>query len=142
MSYSTTIRNKKEQLLMVPGPTEVDPMIYEILSQKTLSHGDPIFIKEFGECLTDFTKLLHANNDCQSFIISGGGTVGWESIIASLCQVELNDHILVLNGGIFSDKIIRCCKQYNFITHEIKADIGDVISAKQLKQYLTNPKKK
>eukprot|EP01084_Bolivina_argentea_P313632 543137_1 len=130
---------KPQQLLMIPGPTEFDPIVYSSLSRKTVSHVDPSFIADFGECLDNFNKLLCGNNECQPFILSGGGTLGWDCIVSGLCETELNDQALILNGGYFSDNFRECCKAYQIGINEINAScVGDTVSCKQLETYFTN----
>lgn len=132
---------KSGPLLMIPGPTEFDPSVYEALARPTVSHVAPSFINEFGEALERFRLCIKGDSDVEPFILSGGGTLGWDAITVSLCEPELNDRALILNGGYFSDSFIDCCKAYGIAVDEIKAScIGDVVTAKQLEDYLSNEK--
>jgi len=49
----------ERKLLMIPGPTNVDPLVLRALSRPTLAHTDPQFVETFkaraqllGESLT------------------------------------------------------------------------------------------
>eukprot|EP01083_Nonionella_stella_P059519 155737_1 len=82
---------KKQQesskfLLMIPGPIEFDPSVYEALSRKTVSHVAASFINEFGEALERFGTIIKANKECETFILSGGGSLGWDCIISCLTE--------------------------------------------------------
>ena len=126
-------------LLMIPGPIEFDPSVYEALARKTVSHVAPSFINEFGEALDAFIQIIKANEECEPFILSGGGSLGWDCIVTGLCEAELKDRALILNGGYFSDNFRECAKAYGIEIDEIKAScIGDVVTPKQLEEYLSN----
>ena len=128
-----------KQLLMIPGPIEFDPSVYEALARKTVSHVAPSFINEFGQALDRFRLIIKGNESVESFILSGGGSLGWDCIITGLCESELKDRALILNGGYFSDNFRECAKAYNIEIDEIKAScIGDVVTPKQLEEYLSN----
>ena len=73
---SKEAESSPKSLLMIPGPIEFDPSVYEALSRVTVSHVAPSFINEFGEALERFTKIIKGNDVVQSFILSGGGSLG------------------------------------------------------------------
>ena len=68
-------------LLMLPGPTTVDPRVLQAMAKDVVNHrGD-----EFGEIYTETTKLMsktfQTKND--SYIITGSGTAAMEAAIAN-----------------------------------------------------------
>ena len=131
--------SSNKPLLMIPGPVEFDPSVYEALARKTVSHVAPSFINEFGEALDAFRQIIKANEECEPFILSGGGSLGWDCIVAGLCEAELKDRALILNGGYFSDNFRECAKAYGIEIDELNAScIGDVVTPKQLEEYLSN----
>jgi len=131
--------NNMKPLLMIPGPIEFDPSVYKALSQVTVSHVAPSFINEFGQALERFTAIIKGNEETQAYILSGGGSLGWDCIVTSLCEPELNDRALILNGGYFSDSFRECARAYGLAIDEIKASgVGDVVTPKQLEEYLSN----
>jgi len=140
-TLDSTMAEQKQQapsLLMIPGPIEVDDAVYSALARKTASHVAPSFINEFGEALERFLTIIKADSTCFPFILSGGGSLGWDAITASLCEAELNDRALILNGGYFSDNFRECCKAYQIQIDEINAPrVGAVVSPKQLREYLS-----
>eukprot|EP01083_Nonionella_stella_P015492 43371_1 len=145
IAMSRVQEEKKEQpsppakLLMIPGPIEFDASVYEALSRKTVSHVAPSFIDEYGTALERFRKILKASDDTETFILSGGGSLGWDCIVTSLSEPELKHRALILNGGYFSDNFRECAKAYGLGIDEIKAQcVGDVITPTQLEEYLSN----
>jgi len=142
-TLDATMAEQKEQtpssLLMIPGPIEVDDDVYTALARKTASHVAPSFINEFGEALERFLTIIKADATCFPFILSGGGSLGWDAITAGLCEAELNDRALILNGGYFSDNFRECCKAYSVHIDEINAScVGAVVTPKELRAYLSD----
>ena len=140
LAEETKEEEQLKPLLMIPGPIEFDQSVYESLCRKTVSHVAPSFIEEFGSALDRFREIIKGKeNECEPFILSGGGSLGWDCIITSLCEPELKDRALILNGGYFSDNFRECAKAYGLEIDEIKAScIGDVVTPKQLEEYLSN----
>jgi len=132
-------KRKPGPLLMIPGPIEFDPSVYEALARPTVSHVAPSFIAEFGEALDRFVQIIKGDDEVTPFILSGGGTLGWDCIVSSLCEPELKDRALILNGGYFSDNFLACCEAYGVAVDQIKAScIGDVVTPQQLEDYLSS----
>eukprot|EP00485_Elphidium_margaritaceum_P012537 CAMPEP_0202691384 /NCGR_PEP_ID=MMETSP1385-20130828/6113_1 /ASSEMBLY_ACC=CAM_ASM_000861 /TAXON_ID=933848 /ORGANISM="Elphidium margaritaceum" /LENGTH=417 /DNA_ID=CAMNT_0049346785 /DNA_START=124 /DNA_END=1377 /DNA_ORIENTATION=+ len=141
-SIQSDEKQNAEPLLMIPGPIEFDDRVYAALARKTQSHVAPSFIDEFGFALKRFQVIIKANDECESFILSGGGSLGWDAICCSLCEPELNERALILNGGYFSDNFRECAKAYGLAIDEISASkVGDVVTPAQLEQYLSSADK-
>lgn len=135
-SYAPIIKNKnRRSILMIPGPIEFDSSIYAALSKKTESHVSSSFIEQFGQCLERVRAILLADKTVQPFILSGGGSLGWDCLISSLLQTETMDRVLLLNTGYFSDSFRSCLNAYKIEVDEISATIGDVITPQTLEQY-------
>jgi len=90
------------KLLMIPGPTNVDPAVLRALSKPTLSHTDPDFVKIFKEALNDLKKVFMTNSEV--FVIGGSGTLALEMAIANL--IEPNDKVLNIVTGFFGEFLI------------------------------------
>lgn len=87
-------------LLMIPGPTEFDDDVLAAMGRPTASHVAPGFIEEFGSSIEMVREGFLAKNG-QPFIIAGSGSLGWDMIVAGLC--EAGENALVVNTGYFSD---------------------------------------
>ena len=108
------------------------------LGEPSPSHVAPDFIAQFSKTLKLLRRVLFANDDCQPFILSGGGALGWDCIVSSLCDSSMNDRALILNTGYFSDNFAKCCNSYGIECDHVRANIGDVITPEQLTQYFEN----
>jgi alanine-glyoxylate transaminase/serine-glyoxylate transaminase/serine-pyruvate transaminase len=122
---------------MIPGPCEFHEDVMRAMSTPSVSHVDPIFIKEFGSSLSLMRKLFKCQNG-QPFVLSGSGTLGWDVICSNL--LNENDKVLVLNCGVFGDRFVDCLKTYNCVVVDLKTEIGaahslQVLEKELVKQY-------
>ena len=46
----------ERRLLMIPGPTNVDPLVLRALSRPTLAHTDPQFVEIYKEALENLKR--------------------------------------------------------------------------------------
>ncbi|NWG09679.1 MAG: alanine--glyoxylate aminotransferase family protein [Nitrososphaerales archaeon] len=92
-----------DELLMIPGPTNLAPRVMEAMSRPQLSHTDPRFVESFKEVL-DLARYLFVNQTGTPFVISGSGTIGMEAAIVSL--VEHGDKVLCLDNGFFGRRFV------------------------------------
>jgi alanine-glyoxylate transaminase/serine-glyoxylate transaminase/serine-pyruvate transaminase len=132
LDYTPTDRN----LLMIPGPIEYDSNVLNMLANPSLSHVSPVFINEFSNVIKNLRKILGGEKS-QPLILSGSGTLGWDVILANLC--ESGDNILVINTGYFSDSVADCAESYSINVQQLRAqNIGDSVSKLQLSQTLND----
>ena len=89
-------------LLMLPGPTTVDPRVLQAMAKDVVNHrGD-----EFGKIYTETTKLMsktfQTKND--SYIITGSGTAAMEAAVKDLQTLpkcmEWNPKYWMSNGEL------------------------------------------
>jgi len=135
----TTLKDRKEPLLMIPGPIEFDEQVLRSMSTVGTSHMDAGFQNEFGEALEALRTVL-VTKDGQPFIIAGSGTMGWD-IAAANC-VEPGEKVLVLNTGLFGDRFGECLEVYGAKVTHIKASFGDRPSDEEIEKALKADKYK
>jgi aspartate aminotransferase-like enzyme len=92
-----------DELLMIPGPTNLAHRVVEAMSKPQLGHLDPRFLDGFKETL-NLTRYLFVNYTGMPFVISGSGTIGMEASIVSL--IEPGDKVLCLDTGYFGKRFI------------------------------------
>ncbi|MCP8322029.1 MAG: hypothetical protein H3Z52_14005 [archaeon] len=92
-----------DELLMIPGPTNLAHRVAEAMSRPQLGHLDHRFLESFKETL-NLTRYLFVNYTGMPFVLSGSGTIGMESAIVSLIEPE--DKVLCLDTGYFGKRFI------------------------------------
>ena len=122
----------ERKLLMIPGPTNVDPAVLRVLSKPTLSHTDPDFVKIFKEALNDLKKVFMTNSEV--FVIGGSGTLALEMAIANL--IEPNDKVLNIVTGFFGEYFVKISKTHGAIPKVLEAPWGKSIKPEEVKDAL------
>jgi len=122
----------ERELLMIPGPTNVDPAVLRALSKPTLSHTDPEFIKIFKEALNDLKKVFMASNEV--FVIAGSGTLALEMAIANL--IEPGDKVLNTVSGYFGECFVKISKVHGALPRVLETPWGKSIKPEDVKNAL------
>lgn len=90
--------NIEEILLMGPGPSCVPPEVYRALSQKTIGHLDPYFLKIL-DAVKEMLQQIYQTGNTMTIPISGTGSAGMEASFVNL--IEPGDRVLILINGVF-----------------------------------------
>ena len=91
----------ERELLMIPGPTNVDPAVLRSLSQPTLSHVSGAFATILKETVDDLATIFKTKG--LVLPLAGSGTLGAEVALANI--VEPGDKVLAISGGYFGDRL-------------------------------------
>lgn len=131
------MQNKKTSTLMIPGPVEVSPAVYEALTAPIASHVSPKILEAHGAALEKMRKVWLASDDSQPFIIGGSGTIAME--MAATNVVEPGDKVVVMNSGYFGDRMALMLERRGVEVHSIFAEeIGAHPSLDALSEALKN----
>jgi len=123
----------QNRILMGPGPSNVNPKVYDALSKATLGHLDPQFI----ELMNDLIKLLQytfKTENNSTFVLSGPGSLGMEAALVNL--IEPDDKVVVCVGGFFANRMTQIVEKFggNLIT--VKETWGRAIDPQKLEDTL------
>jgi alanine-glyoxylate transaminase/serine-glyoxylate transaminase/serine-pyruvate transaminase len=122
----------ERELLMIPGPTNVDPAVLRALSKPTLSHGSSEFVKIFKETLDDLKEVFMTNT--QVFAISGSGTLALEMAIAN--AIEPGDKILNAVTGFFGEYFVKMSKAHGAVPTVLEVEWGQSVKPEKIKDAL------
>ena len=123
-----------DDLLLVPGPTNLSARVREIMSKPQMSHSSAGFVESFQELL-NLTRYVFASEKGNPFVITGSGTIGMEASVVSL--LEPNDSVLVLDTGHFGNRFalmteaVGCrtdVKKYETGRHAQPDDVEEMLS--------------
>jgi aspartate aminotransferase-like enzyme len=120
----------ERKLLMIPGPTNVDPAVLRALSRPTLAHTDSDFVEIFKETLENLKKVFMTKSDV--FVIAGSGTVALEMAVANV--IEPGDKILNTVAGFFGDYFVKISKVHGAEAKVLEVPWGKCVSARELKK--------
>ncbi len=109
-------------ILLNPGPVNITDKVRQAMTLPDLCHRE----KEFSDLMEAIrTKLLHAFNIEESFtsvLVSGSGTAALEMAVSS--SLTPGRSILVIENGVYGERIGKLCDIYNFHRHTMKLDWG------------------
>lgn len=91
----------EKDLLMIPGPTNVDPEVLRALSRPTLSHVSERFAELLRETIKDLGVIFQTNG--LILPLAGSGTLGAEVALANI--IEPGNKVLVISNGYFADRL-------------------------------------
>jgi aspartate aminotransferase-like enzyme len=122
----------ERELLMIPGPTNVDPKVLHALSKPTLSHTSPEFVKIFKETLDNLKRVFMTENEV--FVIAGSGTLALEMAIANI--IESGDKILNLVAGYFGEYFVKISKAYGAVPKVLEVPWGKAVKPEMVRAAL------
>ncbi len=122
----------ERELLMIPGPTNVDPAVLRALSKPTTSHTGLEFVNIFKETLNDLKRVFMTNNEV--FVVAGSGTLALEMAIANI--IEPGDKILNTVSGFFGQYFVEMSKSHGAIPRVLEVPWGKSIKPEQVKEVL------
>ena len=122
----------ERELLMIPGPTNVDPTVLRALSKPTLSHTTLEFVNIFKEALSDLKQVFMTNNEV--FVIAGSGTLALEIAIANV--IERGDKILNTVAGFFGEYFVRMSQAHGAETKILEVPWGSPLRPETIRDAL------
>jgi aspartate aminotransferase-like enzyme len=122
----------ERKLLMIPGPTNVDPTVLRALSKPTLAHTDPQFVETFKEAIENLKKVFMTRHE--AFAIAGSGTLALEIGVANI--IEPGDKILNVVTGYFGDYFVKVSKAHGAACKILEAPWGKCVETRQVETAL------
>lgn len=122
----------ERKLLMIPGPTNVDPLVLRALGKPTLAHTDPQFVETFKETLENLKKVFMTKHEV--FAIAGSGTLALEIGVANI--IEPKDKILNIVMGYFGDYFVKISKAHGAASKVLDVPWGKNVNLHQVKEAL------
>ena len=121
------------RILLGPGPSMVDPRVYQAMSSPLVGHTDP----EFFHVLSDTSDLLRyvfgTTNDF-TIAISGTGSAGMEAAVTNF--VEAGTKVAIFANGFFSDRFTEMCRRQGAAVSRLEAPWGEVYSDNEARDFI------
>lgn len=117
--------NPPKRLLFGPGPTQVHPRIYEVMSKPIVGHLDPFFF-QVTQDIRDLLQPVFGTQNAFTIAISGTGSAGMEAAVSNF--VEAGTKVVVLANGFFADRISEMAKRQGGQLVRFEKPWGEVFS--------------
>jgi serine---pyruvate transaminase len=121
-----------DELLMIPGPTNLPPEVREAIGRPTMYHRGAEFAALLEKCNKGLQAVFQTANDV--LILSSSGTGGVEAAIVNL--VSPDDRVLVINGGKFGERMAEICTAYGALVTTLDVESGKAAEPQQLADIL------
>ncbi|MFP4153765.1 MAG: pyridoxal-phosphate-dependent aminotransferase family protein [Alkalispirochaeta sp.] len=129
----------QETLLMGPGPSSVPPEVYKALSQYSLGHLDPYFIKIMDAIKGQLREVMKTSNKI-TLPMSGTGSAGMETVLVNL--IEPGDNVLVLINGVFGGRMKEIATRLRAEVDALEFEWGTPVVPDDVKAQLAQKKYK
>src|SRR5512136_1296400 len=96
----------ERDLLMIPGPSQVDPSVMRAMLKTTESHMSEPFGLRYRSVLDKLKEIFAAEGE--AFALAGSGTLAQEIALANM--VQPGDKVLNLVTGFFSGRFVDIAK--------------------------------
>jgi alanine-glyoxylate transaminase / serine-glyoxylate transaminase / serine-pyruvate transaminase len=122
-----------KRLLYGPGPTMVEPRVYEAMAQPVVGHLDPYFFSVVDEVRTGLRQVFGTSNP-MTLAISGTGSAGMETAVANF--VEPGGKVAVLANGYFCDRITEMARRHGGEVVRLEKPWGESFSDAEAAEFI------
>lgn len=121
-----------EQLLMIPGPTNVPPRVLKAMSKQMINHRGPEFKALLQSILEKLKTVFQTQNEILIFPCSGTGAL--EASIAN--TLSPGDKVLIGSIGYFGERFTEIARRFGADLDIIKSELGYPLEINQIKEKL------
>ncbi|MFZ1008656.1 MAG: aminotransferase class V-fold PLP-dependent enzyme [Candidatus Sulfotelmatobacter sp.] len=126
-----------KRYLFGPGPTMVDPRVYQALSKPIVGHLDPYFIQVMQD-VQELLKIPYGALASSTLVISGTGSAGMEAAVANF--VEAGAKFGVFANGYFSDRLTEMAKRQGANVVRFEKAWGETFSDAEVSEFIQREK--
>src|SRR5579863_277178 len=123
--------------LFGPGPTMVDPRVYQALSKPIVGHLDPYFIQVMQD-VQELLKTTYGTTMGSTLVISGTGSAGMEAAVANF--VEAGAELGIFANGYFSDRLTEMAKRQGANVVRFEKAWGETFSDAEVAEFIHREK--
>ncbi len=126
-----------QRLLMGPGPTSVEPRVYEAMSTPIVSHVDAYFF-EVAEDIRELLQVAFGTENAFTMAVSGTGSAGMEAAVANVTEPGMK--FAILANGYFSDRMAEMATRQGAEVVRLEIPWGAVFSDRQAREFILREK--
>ncbi len=129
--------NPPRRLLMGPGPSPVEPRVYQAMTKPIVGHLDPYFFEVTGDVRSLLQEVFGTANEF-TLAISGTGTSGMETAVSNF--VESGSKVCVFANGYFCDRISEMVRRQGAEVVRLEKPWGETFSDEEARKFILNEK--
>lgn len=129
--------NPPARLLMGPGPTMVEPRVYQAMAAPIVSHVDAYFFS-VAEDIRRMLQTAFGTSNAFTLAVSGTGSAGMEAAVANV--TEPGSKFAVFANGYFSDRMTEMAIRQGATVVRLEKAWGEVFSAEEARDFILREK--
>ena len=122
---------------MGPGPSPVEPQVYEAISKPIVGHLDPYFFEVVAD-IHDLLRKVFGTANKFTMALSGTGSSGMEAAVANF--VEPGAKLGVLANGYFSDRISEMARRQGGELVRFEKPWGETFDDEEAREFILREK--
>ena len=122
------------RILLGPGPSMTSPRVMRAMAAPTVSHLDPVMLALMDDVRARLARIFRAPDGSFAFAVSGTGTSGIETAVATL--VREGSRVLVVVTGYFGDRLAQMCERYGAAVTRLDVEWGRACDPDALRRAL------
>src|SRR5579862_407031 len=121
------------RFLFGPGPTQIEPRVYDAMAKPVVGYLDPFFFEVNEEVRSGLREIFGTRNPF-TLAISGTGSAGMEAAVSNF--VEPGQKLLVFTAGYFADRIAEMGRRHGAQVVRCEKPWGQTFSEADARQAL------
>lgn len=111
-------------ILLNPGPVSLSEGVRKAVARVDLCHREPEYFELQDAVIDGLLGIYQCDPNLWSAVLIGGsGTSALEAMLASLLPAD--SHVLVLENGVYGERLSRIANIHGIRSHALKAAWGD-----------------
>ncbi|GAA3470302.1 2-aminoethylphosphonate aminotransferase [Nonomuraea roseola] len=110
----------EELILLNPGPACTSQRVKDALLRGDLCHREPEFTELLFRIREALPRCLNLGATHEAVLVTGSGTAAMEMAVIS--SVREGRAVLVVNNGVYGDRMIKIAKAHGITVHEVRSD--------------------
>ena len=122
-----------DRVLMGPGPSNVHPRVYSVLTTPVIGHLDPVYLGVMDDVQELLRYAFQTKNE-HTFALQATGMAGMEAVFTNL--VEAGDRVLVCVNGFFGARMCDIIDRLGGEAVRVEAEWGHAIDPAAVRKAL------
>ncbi len=124
-------------ILLNPGPVSLSEGVRRAVARMDLCHREPEFFELQDKVINDLLDIYQCDPaQWTAVLVGGSGTSALEAMMTSLLPTTA--HVLVLENGVYGERLSRIANIYGIRNQALKAAWGDEIDLQVLADLLAS----
>lgn len=121
-----------DELLLIPGPTQVPQQVREVMTRQMINHRGPAFSEMYAEIQRGLRPVFGSREDILIFPSAGTGMM--EAALVNLFSP--GDRILVAIMGEFGSRFAAIAEAFGLEVDRLKVEPGEAVEPERLAAFL------